>query len=80
MDGDGERENARDICDVAAIWVAPNAAQQILCQMFALKVLRVQLLVKEILSCEIRRLIWRARDADVERTSNICYQICYRTR
>ena len=43
-----EGRYARDICDgiAADLGGAPNAAQQILCQMFALKVLRVQLLVK----------------------------------
>src|SRR5215468_8107624 len=47
-----EGRYARDICDsiAADLGGAPNAAQQILCQMFALKVLRVQLLVKTILS------------------------------
>jgi hypothetical protein len=54
----GERRRARyarDICDgiAADLGGAPNAAQQILCQMFALKVLRVQLLVQKILSGEI---------------------------
>ena len=49
-----EGRYARDICDgiAADLGGAPNAAQQILCQMFALKVLRVQLLVKTILSGE----------------------------
>jgi hypothetical protein len=49
-----EGRYARDICDgiAADLGGAPNAAQQILCQMFALKVLRVQLLVKAILSGE----------------------------
>ena len=50
-----EGRYARDICDgiAADLGGAPNAAQQILCQMFALKVLRLQLLVKTILSGEI---------------------------
>jgi hypothetical protein len=49
-----EGRYARDICDgiAADLGGAPNAAQQILCQMFALKVLRVQLLVQKILSGE----------------------------
>src|SRR5215471_16168493 len=49
-----EGRYARDICDgiAADLGGAPNAAQQLLCQMFALKVLRVQLLVKRILSDE----------------------------
>jgi hypothetical protein len=49
-----EGRYARDICDGigADLGGAPNAAQQILCQMFALKVLRVQLLVQKILSGE----------------------------
>ena len=49
-----EGRYARDICDsiAADLGSAPNAAQQLLCQMFALKVLRVQLLVKTILSGE----------------------------
>jgi hypothetical protein len=49
-----EGRYARDICDgiTADLGGAPNAAQQILCQMFALKVLRVQLLVQKILSGE----------------------------
>ena len=49
-----EGRYARDICDgiAADLGGAPNAAQQILCQMFALKVLRVQLLVQRILSGE----------------------------
>src|SRR5262249_52482081 len=49
-----EGRYARDICDgiAADLGGAPNAAQQLLCQMFALKVLRVQLLVKTILSGE----------------------------
>ena len=49
-----EGRYARDICDgiTADLGGAPNAAEQILCQMFALKVLRVQLLVKTILSGE----------------------------
>ena len=49
-----EGRYARDICDgiAADLGGAPNAAQQILCQMFALKVLRVQLLVKTVLSGE----------------------------
>src|SRR5689334_19331065 len=43
-----------DICDgiAADLGGAPNAAQQVLCQLFALKVLRVQLLVQKILSGE----------------------------
>ena len=49
-----EGRYARDICDgiAADLGGAPNAAQQVLCQMFALKVLRVQLLVQKILSGE----------------------------
>jgi len=49
-----EGRYARDICDgiAADLGGAPNAAQQLLCQMFALKVLRVQLLVQKILSGE----------------------------
>jgi hypothetical protein len=49
-----EGRYARDICDgiAADLGGVPNAAQQVLCQMFALKVLRVQLLVKTILSGE----------------------------
>jgi len=49
-----EGRYARDICDgiAADLGGKPNAAQQILCQMFALKVLRVQLLVKTVLSGE----------------------------
>ena len=49
-----EGRYARDICDgiAADLGGAPHAAQQILCQMFALKVLRVQLLVQKILSGE----------------------------
>src|SRR5439155_27149682 len=49
-----EGRYARDICDgiAADLGGAPNAAQHLLCQMFALKVLRVQLLVKTILSGE----------------------------
>jgi len=49
-----EGRYARDIRDgiAADLGGAPNAAQQLLCQMFALKVLRVQLLVKTILSGE----------------------------
>ena len=49
-----EGRYARDICDgiAADLGGAPNAAQQILCQMVALKVLRVQLLVQTILSGE----------------------------
>lgn len=49
-----EGRYARDICDgiAADLGGAPNAAQQILYQMFALKLLRVQLLVKTILSGE----------------------------
>ena len=49
-----EGRYARDICDgiAADLGGAPNAAQQLLCQMFALKVLRVQLLVHTILSGE----------------------------
>src|SRR5436190_12984883 len=49
-----EGRYARDICDgiAADLGGAPNAAQQLLCQMFALKVLRVQMLVKTILSGE----------------------------
>jgi hypothetical protein len=49
-----EGRYARDICDgiAADLGGVPNAAQQVLCQMFALKVLRVQLLVQKILSGE----------------------------
>ena len=49
-----EGRYARDICDgiAADLGGAPNAAQQVLCQMFALKILRVQLLVQKILSGE----------------------------
>ena len=49
-----EGRYARDICDgiAADLGGKPNAAQQLLCQMFALKLLRVQLLVKTILSGE----------------------------
>ena len=49
-----EGRYARDICDgiAADLGGAPNAAQQVLCQLFALKVLRVQLLVQKILSGE----------------------------
>ena len=49
-----EGRYARDICDgfAADLGGTPNASQQLLCQMFALKVLRVQLLVKRILSDE----------------------------
>jgi len=49
-----EGRYARDIYDgiAADLGGAPNAAQQVLCQLFALKVLRVQLLVQKILSGE----------------------------
>ena len=47
-----ERAGGRLYGIAADLGGAPNAAQQILCQMFALKVLRVQLLVKTILSGE----------------------------
>ena len=49
-----EGRYARDICDgiAADLGGAPSAAQQLLCQMLAPKVLRVQLLVKTILSGE----------------------------
>ena len=49
-----EGRYARDICDgiAADLGGAPNAAQQILCQIFALKVLRIQLLVPTILTRE----------------------------
>jgi hypothetical protein len=49
-----EGRYARDICDgiAADLGGAPNAAQQILCQIFALKVLRIQLLVPTILTGE----------------------------
>ena len=49
-----EGRYARDICDgiAADLGGAPNAAQQLLCQMFALKVQRVQLLIKTFLSGE----------------------------
>ena len=49
-----EGRYARDICDgiAADLGGAPNAAQQVLCQLFALKILRVQLLVQKILSGE----------------------------
>jgi len=49
-----EGRYARDICDgiAADLGGALNAAQQILCQIFALKVLRIQLLVPTILTGE----------------------------
>ena len=49
-----EGRYARDICDgiAADLGGAPNAAQQVLCQLFALKILRMQLLVQKILSGE----------------------------
>jgi hypothetical protein len=43
---------AHDICDGIAADLGGAAQRQILCQMFALKVLRVRLLVKTILSGE----------------------------